>query len=307
MERINSMHPSLAIVADQLIGTFLTASRALIPILLIIVLVYSLVRSLVQGQHITMDFKLLVRGLMLFFVVSVYPEVMGMLSMAIGAITDMINVPDEELALTFQTLAEKAAATQGEPEGMIDSVSKWFSDVWDGVSSIWLWMGTMVQEGLLYVIRAGISLVRSIILAFLYLVGPIAIAIAIIPGFENTALSWLKAFIGVQCWQLTINILDLLMKAYTEHGFAVLEHGVADDYTMLVNTCFVLMYLLVPALTNYFINTGGASNILGQMFTAGAAGFMATRLATKVATGGVRKGAGAIRVAFNRKDSPHSS
>ena len=68
MERINSMHPSLAIVADQLIGTFLTASRALIPILLIIVLVYSLVRSLVQGQHITMDFKLLVRGLMLFFV-----------------------------------------------------------------------------------------------------------------------------------------------------------------------------------------------------------------------------------------------
>ena len=115
MERINSMHPSLAIVADQLISTFLTASRALIPILLIIVLVYSLVRSLAQGQNLSLDFRLLIRGLMLFFIVSVYPEVMGMLSIAIGAITDMINVPDEELAATFMELAEKAAALEGEP------------------------------------------------------------------------------------------------------------------------------------------------------------------------------------------------
>lgn len=284
MLEVIEVHEPLAAIADQLVYTSLYASRILLPILLLIVLGFFIIRSLIAGETLRLDFGPILRGLVLMLIISVYPELMQVLSMALSGFTSLFNVEDEKLAEIFGNLAVQAAGTGEESGGVLGAVSGYFSDVLDGVRSVGWSLGAWIQEGLIYAVRGGISLVRSFLLVFLFLIGPIALAFSLIPGFQHTALSWLKGFMGVSLWALTLNILDMLAGAFNEYALQLIAQGeeFSLSYGIMVNVVIALVYLLTPALTNYFISTGGPAALLGQVMTVGAATIMAGGMAARV-------------------------
>jgi len=286
MLEILQVHEPLAAVADELINTSLYASRLLLPILLLIVLAFSLVRSLMASQSITLDFKLLIRGLVMMLVITVYPEIMQILSLALSGFTNLFNLEDEQLAEVLTSLTEQAAGTPEENESFLGSVSSWFSDRLDGINAIQWSVTGWIQEGLIFLVRAGVSLVRAFLLVFLFLIGPISLALSIIPGFQQTATSWLKGFMGVAFWNLSLNILDNLVAAYNSYALQLIANGdeFSISYGFLVNIVITLVYLITPVLTNYFISTGGPASLLGSILTAGAATLMAGGYATRLAS-----------------------
>lgn len=262
----SNVHPSLVDVANRLIGDSISACKLTIPLILIVILAYTTVSSLILGQEIKLDYKPLLRAVILMFVVAFYVEIMGVISSLISVFNNLFERPNDLLA-AFQDLAETGTTSSGDPDEN-DGFWATIGNAWDGVFNLFHLLSSWVQEGLAFMVRAAISLIRSILLAFLYLIGPIAITISMVPGFRDAGLLWLKGFIGVQFWDLTLNILDNLVFAYQVDGFT--REGMDVGYGLVVNIVIVIMYLMTPGLTNYFINTGPASSLWGRLGGIGA-------------------------------------
>jgi len=261
MDNISNVHTSIVETANELVGDSIYACKVTIPIILIVILTYTTVSSLILGEQLKLDYKPLLRGILLMFVVVFYVEIMGVISLMIAGFNGIFERPND-LMEAFQDFAEAGTSSSADPnanDGFWDTIS----NTWDEFFSITHLLIGFIQEGITFAVRGLISLVRSILLGFLYLVGPIAITLSMVPGFRNSGIAWLKGFIGVQFWDLTLNILDNLIFAYHVNGFS--RDGMDVGYGLVVNVVIVIMYLMTPGLTNYFVNTGSASHFWGRL------------------------------------------
>ena len=187
----------------------------------------------------------------------------------------MFDVPNGELTEALENLAIAGISPDKDntPEDswwltLISLPDRLYSGVIHGLIDL-------VQEGVTFLIRYFISFLRTFLLAFLYLVGPVALTISLIPGFQSTALAWFKGFIHVQLWQLSLNILDLLIDGFNDYAFSAFYLAPGTDHVpvlvgLAINFVIMISYLFVPTLTNYFIQGGPPSNFLGQISSAAA-------------------------------------
>lgn len=122
-----------------------------------------------------------------------------------------------------------------------------------------------------------IVFIRKITLLFLYASGPVAFCFGMIPGFgEGMLKGWFRNYVAVQCWALTLIILDTLFVLYlTNTSGSVLDASGAT----LSYLAFALMYFIVPTLTNKVIGSAPANNLMSKMVgVATGAAIMATRV-----------------------------
>ena len=128
------------------------------------------------------------------------------------------------------------------------------------LSNIGNWIIANCTHMIIVVTRAVIYIIRSLILVFLFAVGPIAILLSMFPGFEENLKHWLKYYIMVGFWTVTLAVLDMILYQYLDYCE---QNSIIDGITT-VNIGIALMYLIAPYLTNRYIG-GQGSQFMGRM------------------------------------------
>lgn len=286
---ITGIHSQFSSIGYGISGSILMAAKVILPVFLIAMLAYTYVKSVIQRSDFQIDYGPVIRVLLLMVVVNFYGEIMSMCSLSISAVIN--TVPRKpSIGNAIMQMAEATMANSHDPDPSDD----WWDPIvtgFESLLSVKAWLLSSIQEGILFIVRAAISLIRSMLLVFLYVVGPIAIALSAIPGFSQSGLSWLKGFVGVQFWELSLRILDNLVFEYNLRGLQNFDADLQDaGYGIAFNLVSILMYLMAPSITNYFINTGAAGGFLSRIAqTGGALMVMGRMQKMKAAASGVQK------------------
>ena len=131
-----------------------------------------------------------------------------------------------------------------------------------------------------------IEWLRYLLLAFMYLIGPIVISLSIIPPLRPLLKAWIKDTIEIMAWLITLailyQILNTLMSTYINFPSLSNSNPVVMAAIMIL---FIILVILAPLLTGKLYKGG-----------MGALGSIASAATTMIMTGGVAVGLGAAGV-----------
>jgi hypothetical protein len=131
-----------------------------------------------------------------------------------------------------------------------------------------------------------IEWLRFLLLAFMYLVGPIVISLSVIPPLRPLLKAWIRDTIEIMSWLITLallyQILNTIMSSYI--SFPSLSNS--DPVVMAaILILFIILVILAPLLTGKLYKGG-----------MGALGSIASAATTMIITGGTAAGLGAAGV-----------
>ncbi|MBU1822064.1 MAG: hypothetical protein KKG00_11220 [Bacteroidetes bacterium] len=174
--------------------------------------------------------------------------------------------------------------------------------------------------------RLVILTTRAFFLIVLTMVGPLAFAIAIFSGFQDSHLMWIARYVQISLWFPMANILGTIVTylqgkvitlQYLELVNNVPEEAQSGDLIYLVFMIIAtLCYFTIPTIASYVISSSGVagalqrmtsmttSTLTGAMSAAGgpsARNGMDAVARGAVATGGVALGAGAVALGAAQK------
>ena len=166
---------------------------------------------------------------------------------------------------------------------------------------------TAIME--LFFAAAGVILdvLRTFYLIVLSLLGPIAFAISIFDGFQNTLVQWFSKYISIYLW---LPISDLFSAIIARLQTLSLQHDaemMAQDYNWYfdmsnsINLIFILVaicgYLCIPSIASWVVQANGFSSYnrtisRATSLVSGGAGWITGKVwaGTKSTVGGVGKG-----------------
>ncbi|WP_460676405.1 hypothetical protein [Hymenobacter coalescens] len=293
--------PGFLRACDQTLQVVLTACRFITPSLMGIALLYTIGRGFISGSGLAMDWGPIIKATWIFFLLFFYQTLVDTLGTGIAAFTALFatNQSAAEALRDLTTPPAVAAAARNDSMGIGDIVSG-ASALMTSISET---LSTFTFSGLMtrlftattvLIIRKIMTFIQQFILGFLYVCGPIAMTLSVVPSFGQLAMKWLQNFLAVQMWGLTFVLLDTLYKFYAESArapgglFGNIVNGpqqsVDDQMFMLTSVAFVLLYVMVPYLTSMFIGSSAAQGFIGSM--TGMAVGAATAAAGVVAPGG---------------------
>jgi hypothetical protein len=154
-------------------------------------------------------------------------------------------------------------------------------------------MQSFVLGGIASIARKLIEIFRQTLLGFLYVVGPIALAISVLPGFGKLLLKWFSHYLSVQFWSITLIILDNLVVLYTDlskmrtsvmSGLSLSEASEKIDI-LLLNIVITVLYFMVPYLTSLFIGQSSTGMFQSKALGLAAAGAMLLTRGSTAAAG----------------------
>lgn len=277
------------------VGKALAIAYFVIPVFILITLVYQLWRGLVAGERLAVDFIPLVRGFVVAAILFSYQEVAGTIATAVHTVyLFMIAGHDTGLYAELHRLSDLYWAfglNLPDVEGSVNPlalVQTFFEHLWNTFQDAVTMMGFLVSDVLVMVVRELIWLIRTFVVSFLYIIGPLTIALSVIPGFKDLALRWVQSFVSALAWIVTIGILDHLffgIRSLIENDF--IFSGENEMSYLVAAVGMIIMYLMVPFLTSYIIGQTAAAAFAGQFlggaFVVSKAVAGATRLLGKAA------------------------
>ena len=274
---------SFLTACDQTLSTVLSACNVLTPALMGIALLYTVGRGYLTGNGLAMDWGPILKATWIFFLLFFYQSLIDTLSVGIQGFTELI-APDQSAAaalskLTSEALTGQAATgTMGQSDvvqqspGMLEQFSTFFSSFNLTAVLTHLFTGAVVL-----VIRKIMEFIQQFVLGFLYVSGPIALTLSMVPSFGQLAMKWLQNFIAVQMWGLSFALLDRMYSAYSlsaQHstsgllGSMVNAVGPASTDNakyMIMSVGIIAMYLMVPYLTSLIIGSSAAQSFAGSV------------------------------------------
>ncbi len=241
---------------------------AMIPIFLMVVVFNQLFAALVFSQRFRLDVQPIVRGFVILFALTFYTEFLEVISGTIEALADYIG-PDKTF---MQKLADMwnllLPSTQdgGLPSNMEELYATFTRLMqFDLVN----WLLALLEGSFVHVVRKGIEIIRLVLLGFLYVVGPLALGFSVIPGFNSLAMKWLMSYLTVQCWSITLIILDTLVTEFNSlylNGLLFSNELGASNF-VLVSLIIVILYFMVPHLTAYYLGHSHALIFQSRVFS----------------------------------------
>ena len=277
---------------------------AMIPIFLMVVVFNQLFAALVFSQRFRLDVQPIVRGFVILFALTFYTEFLNVISGTLQALSDYIG-PDKTF---MQKLADMwnllLPGTEG--GGLPSNMEELYAAFtrlmqFDLVN----WLLALLEGSFVHVVRKGIEIIRLILLGFLYVVGPLALGFSVIPGFNSLAMKWLLSYLTVQCWSITLIILDTLVTEFNSlylNGLLFSNELGASNF-VLVSLIIVILYFMVPHLTAYYLGHSHAAIFQSRVFSTALLGagmaYQGGRAA--VAGGRMAMGAGGRAVSQGRQ------
>lgn len=264
----NEMANMIAATMDTFKEVSIVAGQV-IPIVLIFHLLIQYTKIVNEGRFEWIETGKMVLLLLFFWN---YAEVMGAINLVITHFTDGINERFDKWNSGHSLndkIKELCDMYKEKHPTSVSSIVENFAD----------WIVASCTNLIILIARTVTYAVRDIMLCFLFIVGPIAIVVGLIPGFEGNIQKWFKYYVAVSFWAVTLCILDIFLYNYVD---ACIKNKNVDG-TITVNVTIALMYLMAPYLTGRYI-AGEGSNFMSKMVQAGAAGgVMGGKLASSAA------------------------
>lgn len=251
-------------------------------------------KYLVGGDKSVLQFHHFFRTGLVLLLLFNYSEIAEMIGNALYAFSWDIRSADPALAkaqdepfgefvIIYATAYEMQQAASDMPEGgtVWDLLQANFFEGMAAIFEDFLASILISGAGLLIVLARFIMVgIKNIAYFFLMACGPIPIVLSIIPGLGTYTAHWLKGFITVGMWGVTIAVLDLVYAQSIYFFFVDTFTKGDDEFTYAFITWMLLVaYLLVPYLTSLLIGQAAVQSfgqkVFGVVLTAatlGAAG-----------------------------------
>jgi hypothetical protein len=264
---------------DQSLETVLIICRFITPTFMSIALLISISRGYLSGHGLQIDFSPVIKALTLFLLLFFYQDLMNILGAGIKAVTQLFDGSGNlgEALQKLTTAPGIAAAAQSDnvaPSDVVEQGGAWYSKIYNSIASFSI-MNLITQfftTTTVLIVRQTVLFIRQFILGFLYVIGPIAICLSVVPAFSGLAIKWLQNFIAVQFWALTMNLLDLIYTNFAEQNtiaggvfgsMAMSGQSYNDAQFLLMSIAFIILYIMVPTLTSYFIGSTAVQSFMG--------------------------------------------
>ncbi len=225
-----------------------------------------------------------------------YTEIMTQINIMISYFTDNVKIMFDQYG-SGQTIVDKVNEVYEKYK-----TSHPDPGFFDKLSNIMDWIIANCTHMIIVVSRAVTYIVRSLIMIFLFATGPIAILLSMFPGFEENLKHWLKYYISVGFWMVSLAVLDLILYNYLQYCE---DHETLDGITT-VNIGMALMYLIAPYLTGRYIHAHGSmfmSRMIQSASTMMSIGSGIGRGAQPVISYGAERGIDAGRYALGKADT----
>jgi len=118
---------------------------------------------------------------------------------------------------------------------------------------------------IIIIVIQGFFIIRAMLLAFLYAIGPLAIGFSILPGRSGLLSRWVNLFVVVASWQIVgVIFLEMIARA----GLKQLETTDATSFIALLtcNVVLVLALTLVPKISADLIGQAGIGSLGSNLF-----------------------------------------
>ncbi|KAA5539647.1 hypothetical protein [Adhaeribacter rhizoryzae] len=275
----HGINDSFLRACDQSLETVLIICRFITPTFMSIALLISIGRGYLSGHGLQIDFSPVIKALTLFLLLFFYQDLMNILGAGIKAVTQLFD-GTENVGEALQKLTTPpgiAAAAQSDnvaPSDVVEQGGAWYSKIYNSIASFSI-MNLITQfftTTTVLIVRQTVLFIRQFILGFLYVIGPIAICLSVVPAFSGLAIKWLQNFIAVQFWALTMNLLDLIYANFAEQNtiasgmfgsMAMADQSYNDAQFLLMSVAFIILYIMVPTLTSYFIGSTAVQSFMG--------------------------------------------
>jgi len=289
MHNIGNHNELFARAVKSVVQIYINGSFTLAGVLMVLVVVYTIMNGLVFHDSNHIDFKPIIRAIAITFLIVFYQDIMdtvsGGIAMFTGQFSNSEGIMQKLVKLSEVRPLENPNSMEAEDLG--EKISNYLTSAFDITAII----SGAFERGVTLVIREIILMLRTVILGFLYLAGPIALAFSLIPKFEGLATKWFQGWLAVQCWAITLTMLDNLVDAY--------QFGTDDSTLRFIanNLVVIIMYILVPYLTTYFIGGSAAGAFISKVvgtsaLVLAAAKSRAIQSPSKIATVPVQQTAG---------------
>ena len=225
-------------------------------------------KTYLTSSDLSIDYSPILRCVAVGFFVAYYGTLMPILANGVNSIAGSFNkVPDVMQALNNITDAmaqNPKTSTTFEKSFFTDGFTLPFNDGKTFITYIVL----CIEQGLTMIVRLFVERVRSILYAFLFAVGPLALAFSCIPGLTGIATHWFKVWLSVSLWTVTLAIIDNLVIVMQKQIIQLV--GNAQDGTaftmdvVCINLVFIVMYFSIPALTTYYVGGSGGGQFMAS-------------------------------------------
>jgi hypothetical protein len=290
-----SGNPAFIAAIEALMNMVRYSTMLIVPTFVGITLIVSLAKGFTSQRGVEVDYSPVVRGFILMVSLFFYAEILGLISGAIGGFAGFITQPDN----IYSNLNILQSGVPAESEPKENSLTGYIGQAVEWLSSFNLheMLQSFVLGGIASIARKLIDIFRQTLLGFLYVVGPIALSISVLPGFGKLLLKWFQNYLSVQLWSITLIILDNLVVLYTDlsrmrtsvmSGLSVDEASEKIDI-ILLNIAITVLYFMVPYLTSLFVGQTSSGSFQSKAIGLATAGAM---LATKGGGAAVSKIAG---------------
>jgi hypothetical protein len=237
------------------------------------------------------DYTPVAKGFILMVSLFFYGEVLSLISGAIGGFAGFITQPDN----IYQNLDVLQSGVPAEPAPADQSISGYIGQAvaWLGAFNLHEMMQSFVLGGIASIARKLIEIFRQTLLGFLYVVGPVALTMSVLPDFGKLVQKWFSHYLSVQMWSITLVILDNLVVLYTDlskmrtsvmSGLSLSEAGEKIDI-LLLNIVITVLYFMVPYLTSLFIGQSSTAMFQSRALGLATAGAMLLTRGSSAAAG----------------------
>ena len=307
-----ALSPEFLSAVNTLLEKTHAIGLAMVPLFLMVVMFNQVFAALVFSARFRLDVQPVVRGFVILFALSFYADFLEVISGTVQALSEYIG-PDKTFMQKLSdmwNLLLPGTDDGGLPDNM-EELYEMFTEVmqFDLVS----WLLALLEGSFVHVVRKGIELLRLVLLGFLYIVGPLALGFSVIPGFNSLAMKWLLSYLTVQCWSITLIILDTLIAEFTSlylNG-SLFPDELGDSNFVLVSLIIVILYFMVPHLTAYYLGHSHAAIFQSRVFSTallgagmayqgGRAAVAGGKMAMGVGGRAVSRGRQAVRYAYQR-------
>lgn len=163
---------------------------------------------------------------------------------------------------------------------------------WDNINpfNIKAFILSAITDGITGAIRFLFEGLAHILIGVLVVVGPLAIMLQCAPWIgEGLFKHWFTSFISLHCWLITMSVIDALIDGYlvayqamVSHDTVTIEAVVGNYSNEVMTVMFIVLYLMVPKITSYWVKgdgggmvtafLGAASSVVALAASGGSAG-----------------------------------
>lgn len=251
-----SMNPSFLIAVEEMASVVLYPCMLIVPTLVLMTLLVSLVKGFTAREGVSVNYGPVARGFILLGLLFFYQELLEIISGTIGAFAGFLNQPANIYAELDQLAGGNSETGLEGLAGYVEETVQFFNSF-----NLLSLLQSFTLGGIASIARKLIELLRQTLLGLLYITGPIAISLSVLPVFGQLVQKWFQNYLSVQCWSISLIILDNIVVLYrnlTQHRLGLMDglsvSEAAEKLDMILITFIIgLLYLMVPYLTSLFV------------------------------------------------------